>query len=185
MLQGIEHFLPLNQPCWCLFLACHQAHATIKVYLAAIRYCLHAQAPLRSNSLPDGSWSLRASRELRPFAPPCSSRLPITLQIMCAIKDCLSSQPYSHSNIMLWAACCLVFFGFLRVGEFTVPCHSNYDSEMHLSLTDIALDSRDNPLLIAVSIKQSKTDPFRKGVTLYLGVTNHIQSTLFLASRYT
>jgi len=44
---------------------------------------------------------------------------------------------------------------------------------MHLSLTDIALDSRDNPCLITVSIKQSKTDPFRKGVTLYLGTTNH------------
>jgi len=74
---------------------------------------------------------------------------------------------------MLWAACCLALFGFVRVSEFTVPYHSNYDSEMHLSLTDITLDSRDNPRLIAVSIKQSKTDPFRKGVTLYLGATNH------------
>jgi len=91
------------------------SHATIKVCLAAVRYCLHAQTPSRSNSLPDGSWSLGASRELRPLAPPSPPVVayPLPLLIMCAIKDCLSSQPYSHSNIMLWAACCMAFFGFL------------------------------------------------------------------------
>ena len=92
---------------------------------------------------------------------------------MCGIRDCLSRQPSSHSNIMLWAACCLAFFGFLRVSEFTVPCHGTYDPGTHLSLDDISLNNRDKLCLIAVFIKQSKTDPFRKGVTLYLGATNH------------
>jgi len=75
---------------------------------------------------------------------------------------------------MLWAACCLAFFGFLRVGEFTIPAKGSYDKSSHLSLCDIAVDSRDNPQLLRITIKQSKTDPFRKGVKVYLGTTNRL-----------
>ena len=99
--------------------------------------------------------------------------LPITLQIMSGIKDCLTRQPHSRYNIMLWASCCLAFFGFLQVSKFTVPNQVTYDSATHLSPADISLDDRVNPTLIAVHIKQSKTAPFCKGVTLYLGATNH------------
>ena len=73
---------------------------------------------------------------------------------------------------MLWAACCLAFFGFLRVSEFTIPSTAAYDPTCHLSLKDIAVDNRDNPHLLQVAIKQSKTDPFRRGVNIYLGATD-------------
>ena len=66
---------------------------------------------------------------------------------------------------------CSAFFGFLRCGEFTVPSQSEYDPSTHLSLDDIAIDSADSPSLIQVSIKQSKTDPFHKGVQLFLAKT--------------
>ena len=71
----------------------------------------------------------------------------------------------------IWAACCLGFFGFLRVGEFTVPSLEEYDETTHLSLADIALDSYSAPTLLRVHIKASKTDPFWKGVDLFLGRT--------------
>jgi len=61
---------------------------------------------------------------------------------------------------MLWAACCLAFFGFLRVSEFTLSHHSTYDREIHLSLTDISLDNRDDPHVITVSIKTVKDRSF-------------------------
>ena len=73
---------------------------------------------------------------------------------------------------MLWATCCLAFFRFLRVSEFTVPNQESYDESSHLSLKDILVDSRTNPRLIKVTIKQSKTDPFYKGVNLYLAATD-------------
>ena len=84
----------------------------------------------------------------------------------------LSGKPQSYTNTMTWAACCLAFFGFLRVSEFTVPTQDRYDQSCHLSLGDISLDNRDNPRLLRVHIKQSKTDPFRRGVEIYLGATN-------------
>jgi len=34
------------------------------------------------------------------------------------------------------------------------------------------VDSRDQPQLLKATIKQSKADPFRKGVDLYLGATS-------------
>ena len=73
---------------------------------------------------------------------------------------------------MMWAACCLAFFGFLRSSEFTIPTQSGYDPEVHLSPKDVAVDNRAKPRMLKVIIKQSKTDPFRQGVTLCLGKTD-------------
>ena len=103
---------------------------------------------------------------------PARTRLPITLQLMHNIKRLLSQHPSSYDNIMLWTSCCLAFCGFLRVSEFTVPTQGYYDESTHLSLKDISVDSRSNPRLIKVHIKQSKTDPFRQGVDIYLGATD-------------
>jgi len=72
---------------------------------------------------------------------------------------------------MLWAACCLGFFGFLRVGEMTVPPQGVFDPDVHLGFNDIAIDDLESPSFIRVTIKQSKTDPFRRGVQLFIGRT--------------
>ena len=59
---------------------------------------------------------------------------------------------------MIWAACCTAFFGFMRCGEFTSPSHSAYDPTVHLSFSDVAVDSKTCPTFIRLTIKQSKTD---------------------------
>ena len=66
---------------------------------------------------------------------------------------------------MLWAACTLGFFGFMRSGEFTATGHTHCP----LRASDIRVDSRTYPSLITVHLRQSKTDPFGAGVTIYLG----------------
>ena len=73
---------------------------------------------------------------------------------------------------MLWAAASLCFFGFLRSGEITVPSDSAYDEGAHLSFEDISVDCIENPQVLKVRIKASKTDPFRMGVDVYVGRTN-------------
>ena len=54
----------------------------------------------------------------------------------------------------------------------TVPSDGSYDPSVHLSRSDIAVDNPGAPTVIRVTIKQSKTDPFRKGVNLFLGKTS-------------
>lgn len=81
------------------------------------------------------------------------------------------AQPRWTDGTMLWAAACVGFFGFLRAGEFTVPSIRAYDPSTHLNLSDKALDSHTSPSIVRLSIKQSKTDPFRLGVEIFLGQT--------------
>ena len=57
------------------------------------------------------------------------------------------------------------------MGEFTTPSQQAYNPEVHLSVGDIAIESYTNPSMICLRIKQSKTDPFRQGVDIYMGRT--------------
>ena len=72
---------------------------------------------------------------------------------------------------MLWAAASLCFFRFLHSGEVVSPSELDYDSQTHLCFSDVRVDSRQCPACLEVTIKASKTDPFRQGFTLHLGVT--------------
>ena len=133
------------------------------MYLSAIRH-MHVIAGLHKSFseqlTPRLQLVMRGIKKSQALASPQRIRLPITLQIMQSIKQVLSNQPHSYRNIMLWAACCLEFFGFLPVSEFTVPSHTDYDPSLHLSLQDVSIDNRDNPHVLRITIKQSKTDPF-------------------------
>ena len=140
--------LPLSELLLCKLVA-HLAdqqlkHRTIKTYLSGVRYL-----QIRSG-LPD------------PFQGALIPRLEYTSPI---------KQVESQGTKMLWAACCLAFFGFLRVGEMVTPDDGSYDPTAHLGFGDVAVDNPRQPSFVRVSIKQSKTDPFRKGVDLFIGHT--------------
>ena len=53
-----------------------------------------------------------------------------------------------------------------------MPSDREYDPAVHLGRQDLAVDNPKHPGVIRVRIKQSKTDPFRKGVDLFLGRTS-------------
>ena len=99
------------------------------------------------------------------------SQLPITPSLLRMMKGVWAPSA-GHDQKMIWAACCLAFFGFLRIGEMTVPDGGCFDPSVHLGVNDIALNSVKSPSFLRVTIKQSKTDPFRRGVELYLGRSN-------------
>jgi len=54
-----------------------------------------------------------------------------------------------------------------------VPSMREYDPEGHLSEGDVTLDSLTAPTVVQVRIKASKTDLFRKGVSVCLRRTNN------------
>ena len=116
--------------------------------------------------------SLKRSQAISGRGSSTRTRLPVTASIMRSLKHCWEAGGASFDKAMLWATACACFFGFLRSGEATVPSSSAYDPAVHLSITDVSIDSGTAPTKVLLNIKASKTDPFRKGVTVWLGRTN-------------
>ena len=153
------------------------AYSTIKVYFSSIGN-LHLSCSqhiaYQTALTPRLEQILRGIKREQAFTRSERIRLPITIDIMHKIYDVLSKTPTKYQEIMLWAACCTAFFGFLRVGEMTVPSQQEYDSSCHLALRDIALNNSMTPTIAWLTIKQSKTDPFRKGAKLCLSLTDSV-----------
>ena len=100
-------------------------------------------------------------------------RLSITPDILGKLREVWDKEAHCADNILLWAVCCMCFYGFLRSGEATLTLIQEFDQEGDLSEGDVALDNLVNPTVIRVHIKASKTDPFRQGVFVYLGATGN------------
>ena len=116
--------------------------------------------------MPHLEYVLKGFRKLAVGKP--RPRLPITPPILRKMWGIWSRVPERWDASMLWAASCMCFFGFLRSGEIVVPSDGAYDPSAHLSYGDVRTDSLVNPSYITVA---SKTDPFRKGVTVHIGAT--------------
>ena len=147
-------------------------HQTIKCYLSAIR---HLQIDCgggdpRVESMPLLVLALRGTRREQAGLEK-RTRLPITPVILERLRRVWNQDPSNPDHVMLWAVCCVGFFGFLRSGEMTAPEVGEFDSGQHLSVADITVDDIENPQSVAVRIKQSKTDPFRQGVSIVLSRT--------------
>ena len=67
----------------------------------------------------------------------------------------------------------MAFFGFFGLGEILLPSGSTYDSNIHLSVGDVAVDSVENPKMIQISLRHSETDQFGQGSKIYLGRTKN------------
>ena len=52
-----------------------------------------------------------------------------------------------------------------------MPTLNAYCSNSHLSMNDVSVDRAGRPGIVHLTLKASKTDPFRKGVTISLGRT--------------
>ncbi len=105
--------------------------------------------------------------------PTGRERLPITPHLLRRIKAVWDGQATNPDLVMmLWADCCLPFFGFMRTGELIVPSDTGFDASVHLAWGDVVVDDPSSSAVVSVKLKPSKTDPFRQGVTLYIGKTS-------------
>ena len=101
------------------------------------------------------------------------TQIPVTPSIMQRLQLVWERDSGNSDYTMLRAACCTYFFRFFRSDEITVPSAGEYDPGAHLSYGDVTLDSWESPSVAQVNIKASKTDPFQKGVSIYIGRTNN------------
>ena len=179
---SIGNPFPVSESLLCYFAAFLAreglAPTSIKVYLAAVRYMqvvMGFPEPRAVSCLPrlklviNGIARTRASTDQTHGRP----RLPITTDVLGKLFDVLSARPQSHSNILLWAACSVCFFGFFRAGEITVPSRVSFTSNRHLSWGDVCVDSITQPGMVKVHLKFSKCDQLGKGVDVFCGRTGN------------
>ena len=154
---------------FCAHLSTSLQHATIKTYLSAIRL-LYIES-----GLPDPTqdtllqYVVRGIKRLQ-SGPAAHTRLPVTIHVLKDLKRALhdTNELSLHNKRMLWAAFCTAFYGFLRASELCSPSSHSFDHSSTLCCSDVTV----SPTAARVNIKASKTDPFRRGCVVTLGVTS-------------
>ena len=149
-------------------------HGTIKSYLSAVRYLQISyglpnpfdQPMPRLDLVMRGIKSAQGKQGLTP-----RQKLPITPVILRQLRGLWCGPSQGFREALLWAASVTCFFGFMRAGEITLKSKESFDPTYHLSLEDLAADSLSDPSFIQLTLKGSKTDPFRRGVAITVGKT--------------
>ena len=174
--QSRETPFPASEPSLCLFVAWlhtqRLSSSTVKNYLAAVchsQIALGVGDPKMSEivQLEYVIWGMKRQSQAQKRI-----RLPISLDILEGMRRIWLGYPNTRDAAMLWAAASTCFFGFLRVGEIVSP-GDKFDPAYHQAQGDVRVNDTGNPQFMTVRIKESKTDPFRKGITIYLGKTHN------------
>ena len=110
---------------------------------------------------------IRKTQGARFKKPP---RIPITPPLLTLLGTKLwNSSTKFQDKAMLWAAMLTAFYGFLRVSEYTASHVNKYNPSTTLCYEDVAIKSQH---VISITIKSSKTDPFRQGTTIFIHRNN-------------
>ena len=143
---------------------------TIKSYLAGLRnmqLSLGLPDPREQSSLPILRRVQAGISRTRLGTAPSRIRLPITPQLLRQIKHSLESTAHQE-RVVIWAICCVAFFGCFRLGELLLESPSNFEPR---AWGDVAVDNQAAPSILQIHLKQSKTDQFGRGVDIVLGRT--------------
>ncbi len=149
-------------------------YSTARSYLAAIRH-LHLSSGLQDPLINAErlGLALRGFHQRKPRG--ADPRLPITPLLLQTIGNSLTQSQDHHEQLLLWAACCLGFFAFLRSGELTTTDGRAFDPTTQLTPMDISFDSINNPSMLKVRLKSSKINQTQQGTDIYVGRThNHL-----------
>ena len=157
--------LPLSECTVCLF-AAYLAHQglqpnSISAYLSALRH-LQVSAglpPPPREDWPRLQYVLKGITRSQPLNR--RNRLPITSELMLQLQAVWArwtSQEYRAR--MLWAACCLAYFGFMRSGEFTL---STSTARPPILSSDFSVDSHSNPSVCRLFSTSIQNRPGRQG----------------------
>ena len=148
-------------------------YSSIRGYLLALRHLQIMEGhhdPCMDSQFPRLRYVLNGIRRSTGNQP-VHIRLPITPEILFKLKQVWSNCSADPDIIMMWAACCLGFFAFLRCGEFTSTKEGHSPP---LQVDGVRVDDHHKPTCISLFLSKSKTDPYGKGITLFVGTTGSL-----------
>ena len=93
-------------------------------------------------------------------------RTPITIDVLSKFVRACDSHTYD--GIVIKAAMCLAFAGFLCVGEFTYDKWDSGSPTIAISRSSISFE----PKTVNLLLPKSKSDLFRKGTTIPMPATD-------------
>ena len=176
---------PLNEEVLCLFvtnLAESVSFKTLKLYLSAVKFqnmeLGFRDSMSKMTQLQLTLCGIKRTLGAHGSRKPC---LPISIVTMRLLKRYIfMSKLTNHNKLMFWSACTLAFFGFLRSSEYVSTSASRYSKQKTLLHRDVPIKKG----RIHLTIKASKTDPFREGVTLIIAPTHHSICPVRALKRY-
>ena len=142
-------------------------HQTIKCYLAGIRFSQIMQTSHDPfiKDMPKLKYVLRGSES----GTATPSTTPSNTIHSLANPQCFTPLPTRLLQHHAVGSLPALLFWLPTLRGITIPTMHAYDSSTHLSFADISTDGRLPPDIIQVKSKASKTDPFRQGVSVYIG----------------
>ena len=178
--------LPLRESVlenFCSSLHPRVAYKSMKVYLSGVQCWSKMQLhDVEIASMGRLRYVLRGIRRVQGLTHAKPPRTPITWDLLCTIISYVFHTEVPHNRDMLSSAVLLAFFGMLRVSEFTSPSRSTFDVSTHLTFNDVHIDL--SRRIAFINIKVSKTDPFRNGVVIRIGMLNHLLCPVLALCRY-
>lgn len=157
---------------FCVVLSRRVGYKTIKVYLCGVQLAsrLRGHAAVISD-MPRLYYLLRGIRRSQGRTHMRPRRIPVTIPQLRSILRFTAGNFRIFDRDMLTAALLLAFFGMLRISEYTVPASGQFDPFQHLGPNDIRINWFRQSA--SIYLRQSKSDPFREGVTVRVAATGN------------
>jgi integrase len=168
---------PLGLIEWMVSLAGRVKSRTLKLYLTGLK-SYHIDLGLDTSAFDDERLerTIRGIKREHPDGPR-RERNPLTRPKLLRILRVLSDPRYatSHEGITLRAAFTLAFAAFLRIGELTYSAHDVQQPQAldfsRWFVTKQSVIVAEDLSALEISLPASKTDPFRKSVTITVAAT--------------
>ena len=142
----------------------YSSHKNVSLHLAAIKFFALIYGYLSIfNSSPRLCRLVKGIKKIHGARYRKTKRTPITPSLLKQLGMNLFNSPMKFNDkVMLWAAMLTAFFGFLRISEYTSDYVKSYDPNFDLCWENVST----LPSVAYITLKSSKTDPFREGVTI-------------------